>query len=202
MIKVSIDVRSAIKQMKDLKDNVQDKAIARSLNECVAKGRTVMSKEIRSEYRISADKVRERLSIRKAFVDGTFRFSAELKGGDGKKRAMNIIYFAEKGHILGPSLREARARRKAGTLGRVFVQVRKGGKAKALNAMSFIGNKGRTVFQRVGPNRLPIKPVRTINVPQMFNQKSINAAVTAVMKREFNVIFERNLRYYAAKASQ
>jgi hypothetical protein len=50
---------------------------------------------------------------------------------------------------------------------------------------AFIGNKGRTVFQRTGNTRLPIKPVQVIGVGQMFNFKPINARVKKKIEAEF-----------------
>ena len=59
---------------------------------------------------------------------------------------------------------------------------------------SFIGNQGRTVFVRTGKDRLPIKAVNTIDVPQMFNTRRINQAVQRIMQERFATNFDRALR--------
>jgi hypothetical protein len=76
----------------------------------------------------------------------------------------------------------------------VSVKVKRSGARKVISG-AFVGNKGRTVFTRVGKPRLPIKPVQTIDVPQMFNVKHINAAVVKAIERKFPQIFEREMRF-------
>ena len=61
---------------------------------------------------------------------------------------------------------------------------------------AFIGNKGRTVFRRVGKKRLPIEPVQTIDVAQMFNTRRINEVVLATINARLPEIFEREAAFY------
>ena len=75
------------------------------------------------------------------------------------------------------------------------VKIRRNGGRKVLK-QGFIGNKGRTAFERVGKARLPIKPLQTIDVPQMFNTKRINAKVVALIRERFPAIAEREVRFY------
>jgi hypothetical protein len=64
---------------------------------------------------------------------------------------------------------------------------------------AFIGNQGRTVFRRVGKERLPINAVQTIYVPQMFNTGRIKDVVVKLMREKFPVIFEREAKFYLSK---
>jgi hypothetical protein len=160
------------------------RATASALNKAVAQGKTRMAKEIRGEYNLTATRIKERLKVRRAYASGRISLSAELSGTG--KRAMNVIAFV-KGQ---PRPRQP-----------VYVQIRRGVAKKRLNDMTFVGNKGRTVFRRTGPKRLPIEPVRTIDVPQMFNQRRINKIVRDVMQQDFARILTSEARYYARRLS-
>ena len=187
------DVRAVNAKLGILAQSIRDKAIARSLNETIAKGKTHMAKEITSEYRLTSAKVKERLIISRAKGTGGFgnlRLTAELRGmGKGrKKRAMNVIAF-----VYG-------RRPRPGKKGEppLMVKIKRAGSPKPIKG-AFIGNKGRTVFQRIGESRLPIKAVTTGDVPQMFNQRRINTLVRSTMQRDFAMTYERNARFYLAR---
>jgi hypothetical protein len=178
-----------------LQDAMAAQVLARSLNRTVEQARTLMSQRIRAEFNLSAAYVRERLSIKRAFAkSGQFSLAAELRGGRGQRRSANVIAF---GARLGK--------------GGVSVLIKRRGRKVIKGA--FIGNKGRTVFERVdnttmgsrsqskgAKHRQKIKPVQTIEVAQMFNTRRINAAVVAAMQAKFPAIFERELRYAISRA--
>ncbi|MES2887304.1 MAG: phage tail protein [Pseudomonadota bacterium] len=161
-----------------LQREVADKVTARALNATVAQARTAMSKAIRDEYAVNTGFLKDRLVVRKAsFRNGQVRLTAELIGGDGKKRSANLIHFSARQTGLG-----------------VSVKVKKAGSRKLLKG-AFIGNSGRTVFKRVGDKRLPIKPGQTVDVPQMFQTKKVNAQVVRLIEEKFPTIFTRELQY-------
>lgn len=196
---MQLDIKTNFPQvqasLKALRADIAAKALTSAVNKTMDQARTQMVKEITSEYRVSSSYVRERLRIKRASAKGgALAIVAELIGGNGKKRSANIIAFLER----SVSLAQARKRSKDGTLKELRFQVRKGGGKKIIKG-AFIGNKGRTVFVRTGKTRLPIKAVSTIDVPAMFNQKRINAAVVAVMKARLPVIFEREARFFVSK---
>jgi hypothetical protein len=60
-------------------------------------------------------------------------------------------------------------------------------------------NDGKTVMIRVGPKRLPIKAIQTIDVAQMFNTKRINTKVQRFMVNKFPSLFDREVKYYTEK---
>ena len=165
-----------------LQHEMADQVLARSLNRTMDIAKTAMSKEIRGEFNLSAAYVRDRLLIKRAYAKaGQFALSAELIGGDGRRRSANVIGFAARKASDGVSVQISR------------------GKRKTIKG-AFIGNKGRTVFRRTGKARLPIEPVRTIDVAQMFNTRRINAAVVAAMNARFPAIFQRELAYALSRA--
>lgn len=183
---MQINVRTNFPQVADalgrLQDSIASQVLARSLNRTMEQARTQMSREIRAEYNLPASFVRERLRIRKAFAKtGQFSLQAELIGGDGRRRSANVVRFGARQAQDG-----------------VSVVIRKG--QRKVIAGAFIGNKGRTVFKRTGKPRLPIKPVQTIEVAQMFNTRRINAAVVAAIRQRFPAIFEHELRYALSRA--
>jgi hypothetical protein len=168
------------KKLEALREDIAAKATARAVNATVAQARTAMSKEIRSEFNISPAKVREKLSIKRASIRGGVRGvegALESKYVGGKRRAINLINFSATKSSSG-----------------VSVRIKKGAGRKNVRG-AFIGNNKRTVFERVGKARLPIRPVQTIEVPQMFNTRRIKAAVAAAMQMRFPAIFERELAY-------
>lgn len=167
-------------------------ALARALNRTVEQGRTAMVREISKEFAVSSSTVRARLVIRRASASGSrIRIEAALaaptKAG---RRSINVIAFLERSVTLA----EAKRRAKAGTLSSLRFKIKRGGGLKTI-AGAFVGNRGRTIFRRVGKSRLPIESVSTIDTPQMFNARRINEAVRRVMLDKFAEIFARELRF-------
>ena len=176
------DVQRAID---GLRTDIADKVTARAVNRTVEQARTAMVKEIRTTYAVTASYVRERLRIKRAsFKAGQFGISAELIGGDGKRRAANVIAFGARQTLRGISIKVRRD------------------KPRAVIKGAFIANKGRTVFRRTGAKRLPIEPVRTIDIPQMFNAKRVNRAVIAAMQAKFPAIFRREMDFALSRFGQ
>lgn len=175
-----------------LQQDVRNKVTARALNRTIEQAKTQMVREIRTEFVVTAAFVRERLSIKRAsFALGKLRLQAELDG-NAKRRSANVVRFGAREVGAG-----------------VSVKIKRGGPRKIIRG-AFIGNKGRTVFARVpgtkmrsrkwdGKHGEQIKPVQTIDVPQMFNTRRINAAVVAAMRAKFPAIFERELAYALAQ---
>lgn len=193
---MNINIQTNFPQVKraldQLSTDVGNRAMASALNKTVAQAKTAMSREIRAEFNISAGKVGESLRITRAVATGgRFSLSASLESSSRRGRSLNLINFMER----SVSLAQARKRGKEGTLNQLFVQIKKGGGKKALGS-AFIGNKGRTVFVRTGKARLPIKALQTIDIPQMFNTKRINAKVLRFINDKFPTIFVNEAKYF------
>lgn len=192
------------RQLDRLRDDVARRVSVRAVNRTIEIARTEMGREIRKEYAVDAAYVRERLAIRRAaFKGGQLGMQARLFVGS-TRRSANLIRFVEK----FVSLAQARKRMAAGAGS--TMTLRGGGQvAKALELRfkikrsgpkqvikgAFIGNKGRTVFIREGRKRLPIRPLQTIDVAQMFNTRRINDAVVKALQTRFPEVFERELRF-------
>lgn len=185
-----LDVQGALDR---LHLEIRERAAVSAVNKTMAKAKTRMGRAIVSEYRVTAGQVRERLMVQPAkFIRGRAVITAVLSGGrrDGK-RGMNLIAFMER----SVSLAQARKRARAGTLEQLHFQIKRAG-GKVLIPGAFIGNKGRTVFKRVGKTRLPIEAVHTIGIEQMFNARRINRVVVEAMRNDFPEIFAHEVKFY------
>jgi len=181
---MKIEVKSTfpdvMRQLDRLSDDLAKVVLVRSINRVTEQARTQMARSITAEFAIASAKVKEKLQVSKAsFKSGRYAVSAELvsRTRDGRTRSLNVINFAARQGKTG-----------------VSIKVKRSGGRKTLTH-TFIGNKGRTVFERVGKQRLPIKPVQSIDVPQMFNTRRINAAVIRAIEERFPGIFKRELAY-------
>lgn len=196
-VKVGLRLDGARDRLNAAKKGLGDRATISALNKTAAQAQTQMSKLIREDYAISASLVRERLRVRRAARRGEFAFEAALLGNaNNQSRAMNLIRFLEKDGGV-----KAYKRGKAGRLDQLRFKVKRG-KGFAQVQGAFIGNKGRTVFKRTGPGRLPIKPVQTIGVPQMFNTRKNRTAVEKFIREAFPRIFQREAAYYLSTLSR
>lgn len=183
-------------------------AMVRALNRAAEQGKTAMSREIRAEFNIKADLLRDRLRVERAKVSGSqLGLNAKLVGTD-PKRSINLIHFLERSVTLSAGKR----RKKAGVAGQIFVQVKRKGGKKSLGPAAFIGNKGRTIFARVPGTTMPsrqkyggskhaekIKPLQTINVPGMFRARRVSEVVKAKMLAAFSARIGHEVAF-AAKA--
>lgn len=191
-LKVAGDDRPGIDYLYRVKAGLGDKALVSALNATASQARTQMIRGITREYKINASLVRERLQVQRAKRNG-MQFTATLLGNPAgmKGRAMNLIHFVERVTTLA----SARKRRKQGTLNDVYFQIRRTGGKQTIEG-TFIANQGRTVFRRVGPSRLPIEPIQTIGVPQMFQAKKVQLPVQRWITDNFPRIWDHELRYY------
>ena len=180
------------RMLESMRKDIADKALASALNKTVAQAKTAMSREIRAEFNISASKVGAALQVNKARAGGgRVHLEASLESPSKRGRSLNLINFMER----SISMAQARKRGKAGTLSQLHVQIKKAGGKKGLKS-AFIGNRGRTVFVRIGKARLPIKAVQTIDVAGMFNTKRVNARVMQMIDARFPDLFVNEAKFF------
>lgn len=171
----------------------QASAYSMAINKVAAKGMTDIKRAITERYQIKAADVSAAMSLRGA-TGSTLQATISIFGSQNKKgRSLNMIHFVEK----KVSLAQGRKRVKDGTQNQLRFKILKSSGLKTiagdpgLKNGAFIGNKGRTVFQRTGSARLPIKPVQVIGVGQMFNFKPIHERVRQTIEEEFLVEINR-----------
>lgn len=181
-----IDIRhnfpDVIKKLDTLRDDIARQATSRALNTTIAQAKTSMSREIRQEFMITASKINQSLRINKANAyKGEVRMQASLESPAKRGRSLNVAAFG------------ARQTKKG-----VSIKIKRNG-PRHLIPGAFMINDGKTVMIRVGPKRLPIKAIQTIDVGQMFNTKRINTKVQRFMFDKFPSLFDREVKYYTEK---
>ena len=202
-IKIKTDFKDLQKRLNSLSKDIQKKVIPAALNKVIAKANTSMIREISSEFAISQAEVRENIrAIRARSVGGFFVATLDPNLKKRRGRGFNMIRFIEKTKSgTRKGLIKDRKRSKAGTLSEYYFQIKRSGGKKTVTG-AFVGNRGRTVFIRTGKERLPIKALTTIDVPQMFNTRRINSKVIARINSEMVVEFERAINLQLMKASR
>lgn len=181
MAAVVFDSREVQRMLSALPEELRDKTATMALNKTADKAKTEMKRQIAAVYNLKSAEIAGALHTTKASAAKNV-MSATLYptslSGSRTGRAMNVIHFLEKSTTLA----QAKKRAKAGTLQDLFFKFKKSGSKKSIGregnkSAPFIGNQGRTVFRRVGPNRLDIEPVQVIDPRQMFNTAALNQAV-------------------------
>lgn len=176
------------RQLARLAGGEMTRALTMALNKTAAKARTEADRAIRDRFAVSADQVRKSMVILRARRNGrTIEAVVQVFGSPTRRgRSMNMARFMER----KVSLAEARRRRKGGTLHALRFKILRNGGMKTIDG-AFLGNKGRTVFRRVGRDRLPIEPVQVIGVSQMFNTRIVRDRVLERVNREIEVEVRR-----------
>jgi len=174
--------------------DVGDKAMVRALNETVRQGKTAMARQISKEFRVTVGQAKDRLDVDYAKVKGGgVKFFATLlatrPGGlhGNDWRGMNLIHFVT----------SIPTRNKKGKLGQLKFQIKRTGGRKSIKGAFVATNRktgGKAVFIREGKSRMPIKTLTTVDIPQMFNTKRVNAVIRTVMQQRFDINFQRQLR--------
>lgn len=194
------------RQLDQLQADIAGPATARALNRTIEPAQGDMAREISREFNVTSAKARESMRITKArFYKGQLSMSVSLESDSRKGRSLNLISFVER----SVSMAAARRRMAAGEGGayklrngatvvkqlELRFKVKRTGPKQIIKG-AFIANDGRTVFQREGKERLPIKALQTVGIAQMFNTKRLNERVVARLFERFPKNFQHEVRYY------
>jgi hypothetical protein len=198
-VTVSANFTGLQRKLDQLSGSLQQRVAPAALNKVGPKARTAMVRQITSEFNIRQDEVRSRLRLKKATrgADDWFVILDPFASRRRKGTSINLIRFVEKSVTLA----EAKRRKKTGTVNQLYFKIKKRGKRVTLSGAFIATNKrtgGTAVFTRVGKERLPIQPKQTIDIPQMFNTKRIQAEVIKVIERELPIEFNRAIKAAAA----
>ena len=171
------------KRLERIKADISEKVIARTLNKVVDGARGQMSSAIADEFMIKKGDAAKALQVSKAtFKASRFYMQATLSApSGGKRKGFNLIRFVQGKRIVGgwgkPQLK---------------FKIKRAGPAVNVKG-AFIGNQGRTVFIRKGKERQPIKALATIDVPQMFNTKRVNARVVKYINERLPIVMQQEI---------
>lgn len=199
MVKVRLDDFVQVSRaLASIRRDLGDKVAAAAMNKVGAKARVEMRRAITSEYIMKASEVNSRLRLIRARRDKLETVIDPFSSGKNR-RAQNLIRFLAVVQAAGRAhkvrgvrgVNKAQMKQLKKQLG--FLIKRSGG-LKMLDG-AFVGNKGRTVFVRVGNPRLPIKPLSTIDVPQMFAARKSMDRVLRLIERELPIEVDRAMKF-------
>jgi hypothetical protein len=181
-IKIDIDAKDVIDTLSLFSETLREQVVQMAVNKTLDKARAEMKRQILAVYNLKSTEVGDALHVSKVSRKLN-KFTAELYPSTigGKGRAMNVVHF-----LQGTSR------------GDLVFKFKKLSGDKVIPG-AFLGNKGRTVFRRVGDARLPIESVQVVDVPQMFNSRVINQAVLDKASKDLVIEADRALDYMLSK---
>ena len=166
-IDVQVDIRKATQGLLLMQKDINTAAVA-ALNKVGITARATAARQISRVSGLPVNQVRQHVPLVRA---NKWRLQAEISG---KPYSPNLIRYSARQTKQGVSANAWRKRK-----------VYRG---------TFIANKGRTVFKRVGPERLPIKAVYGPSVRREFIRDTTFKAVEQTVDARFPLEFDRALR--------
>ena len=201
---IKIDVRGDFgkSMLAQVQRDLRPKVIQPALNKMADKVKADLARAIPAEFNVKAAKVRSEVDIRRA-RSGSLEAVVTIFGSASKRgRSMNLIHFLAAVQATGRAIKVRGAKGKKSELAALQKQlgflIKKGGGLKKIDG-AFIGNKGRTIFQRVGKERLPIRPVHVIGFAQMFKSRKIERRILDTIAREMPVEIDRAIKMVLAR---
>lgn len=202
---IKIDVRGDFgKSMLDrVQRDLRPKVIQPALNKMADKVKADLARAIPAEFNVKAAEVRSAVDIRRA-RSGSLEAVVTIFGSASKRgRSMNLIHFLAAVQATGRAIKVRGAKGKKSELTALQKQlgflIKKGGGLKKIEG-AFLGNKGRTIFMRVGNDRLPIKPVQVIGFSQMFKSRKIERRILDTIGREMPIEIDRAIKMVLARS--
>ena len=191
--RVRVDDSATRKALKGLQDDMQAKVLQPAINKVAEKAKAEVNRAITSEFAVKTNEVRNAINLRKV-RKGNLEAVIEIFGSARKRgRSLNMIHFLAA--VRGMAVRGKRA--KKGELKAIDRQlgflIKKAGGLKRIEG-AFLGNKGRTVFRRVGKDRLPIEPLQVIGFSQMFSSRRISKRVMDKINADLPVEIDRSIK--------
>ena len=188
MLEFTLTNIDAIKAAYD--PDLVEKALSTAINRVTAKGKTLISREIRDDYNVKAADVSRALTIRRA--------------RQGEAEAVLMYAGSRLGlHKFGPRVRTIAATPTHNRWGkrRKQTRVRVHKKDALTPAVGPNGNAGFTapdgrVYARVGLAREKIVALMGPSIPQMVDKASVLDPLNQMLSTELNAEFSHNLEFY------
>lgn len=210
MLELRVDARGLDSVKRELSrissELKQGQATSAAINKVAEKAKAEINRQIVGRYAVKATEVRSSVSIRRASpTGGRLQAVVDIFGSPSRRgRSMNMVRFLAALQAAGQAhrARGSTAGKKAlAALGKQLgFQILRGGALKQIPG-AFVGNRGRTVFRRVGRERLPIEPVQVIGVSQMFSSRSIRAAVLRKISDDLPIEMKRAVDMILARSA-
>lgn len=201
---IKIDVRGDFgrSMLDQVRRDLRPKVIQPALNKMADKVKADIVRAIPAEFAVKAAEVRSAVDVRRA-SSGSLAAVVTIFGSTRKRgRSLNLIHFLAAVQAAGRAMKVRGAKAKKAELQALQRQlgflIKQGGGLKKIEG-AFVGNKGRTIFQRVGDGRLPIKPLQVIGFSQMFKSRRIERRIVETIQREMPVEIDRAIKMVMAR---
>jgi hypothetical protein len=205
VITVKIEGIAGVQErLRRIADDMRGPVMQAAINKTADKAQAEINRAIRDEYAVKPDEVRNAITIRKA-QKGNLEAIVRVFGSKNKRgRSLNMIHFLAAAQAAGVAVKTRGAKgvkkKDLAALGKQLgFAIKKGGGLKQIEG-AFVGNKGRTIFQRTGNGRLPIKPVQVIGFGQMFASRKIHDRVLAKINADLPVEIDRAIKMIIARS--
>ena len=192
-ISITSTFPAVIAKLKQLPPQVGARALKRSLDRTMVTARKDMSDAIYKEYAFRNKKdVNEKLFVQKPRVSpGGLQIEASLYSRSKRGRSLNLVRF-----VIGDRTKNRRT-------GQIKLRIKRNGGIKTIpGAFLMPSKKGGSMFlaRRVSKARLPIEPLQTIDIPQMFNKRTLKARVVRTIEATLGRRFDAEAKFYLARA--
>lgn len=203
-------------RLSTLSSGMQAKVIGPAINKVAEKARAEIARAIPETYAVKPAEVRSSIRLSKA-RSGSLQATIEVFGSARKVgRSLNLIHFLAAAQIAGKAvkLRGARANKKqlAALQNQLGFLIKRGSGLKTIPG-AFVGNKGRTIFHRIGgtmdsrsryagtKHAEQIAPVQVIGFSQMFASNRIRDRILAKIKADLVIEVDRSLSRLMAQGA-
>lgn len=199
MIKIEVrGIDEVRRKLAAMPREIRDKALRPALNKVADKAQAEIVRAIPQEFAVKASEVRSSISLRKARGD-ELQAVIEVFGSSRRRgRSLNVVHFLAAINAMKTRGSKAKAGEIKALQQQLGFLIKKGGGLKEIKG-AFLGNNGRTVFERVGKGRLPIKPVQVIGYSQMFASRKISRRVMDKVRADLPIELDRALAMLKAK---
>jgi len=170
-----IELKGLDKVLAALNPRATGKALARTLNEVGSELKTSTVKDVRTTYNVKASGLKRKLKT----TNATYHNLKWTMDVPADKR-INIINFGARKVRTG-----------------VSIKIMNKGSRKVIKG-AFIANSGKTVFQRKGKERLPLKTVTSMSPSQMISKALKDRKIDEAMRKVPNK-FQKNFDFYITR---
>lgn len=203
MIRIEVHgVKEITAKLAQMPADLRNKVLQPALNKVADKLRAEVVREIPREFAVKQAEVRSAVDVRRA-RSGRLEATVEIFGSARKRgRSLNLIHFLGALQAAGRTVKTRGSKASKADLAALDRQlgfiIKKAGGIKKIEG-AFIGNKGRTIFRRVGKGRLPIEPVQVIGFAQMFKSRRIERKVMDKVRADLPVEVDRAVQMLLAR---
>jgi hypothetical protein len=207
------------RSLRQLPAALRSQAMAPAINKVAAKANTEIARAVTAEFDIKSSEVRSSVKVNRARAKAeVIEAVIDIFGSAKKKgRSLNLIHFLAAVQGGGSAFRvrgkQANKKQLAALAGQLGFSIKRGGGLKRIPG-AFVGNKGRTVFERIPGVQMgsragrltkhsqAIRPVQVIGVSQMFSSRRVSSRVLDRINKELPVEIDRAVKLVLDRAAR